>query len=458
MPTTLEIAAAVRSRSLSPVEALEQALARIDAVESQIHAWVEIDREGALQQAKALEATLHEGGAFSGGPGMSPGLQHLPLAGVPVGIKDIVDVAHLPTRLGAPAFAHYTPDDDGTAVARLRAAGAIILGKTHTTEFAYLDPAPTCNPWNRKHTPGGSSSGSAAAVGARTIPFAIGSQTVGSVLRPAAYCGAVGLKPTYGLIPYTGTAALATSFDHLGVLADSVAGAALALGVLAGYDRFDPASVDAPPVDYLASIANPVPPRVGIVRSYYRGHANPEVEQHLEEIARQFAAAGATVAAAEMPGDAATLRAWGDPVMQHEAAEAHARLYAAFGGQYRTSIRTLVEAGQKVSDDAYQAGREAMRRMREGIVAALQGFDVLLLPVAPATAPDSIETTGQGIFCAPASFTGLPAISLPSGLSANGMPLAIQLMAAPLAEATLLRAAAWAEATLNFTAKPDIAP
>ena len=204
MPTALEIAAAVRSRSLSPVEAVEQALARIDAVEPQIHAWVEIDREGALQQAKALADAAN--------------LQHLPARRRPVGIKDIVDVAHLPTRLGAPAFAHYTPDEDATAVARLRAAGAIILGKTHTTEFAYLDPAPTCNPWNRKHTPGGSSSGSAAAVGARTIPFAIGSQTVGSVLRPAAYCGAVGLKPTYGLIPYTGTAALAASFDHLGVL------------------------------------------------------------------------------------------------------------------------------------------------------------------------------------------------------------------------------------------------
>jgi Asp-tRNA(Asn)/Glu-tRNA(Gln) amidotransferase A subunit family amidase len=389
---------------------------------------------------------------------VSPSFQHLPLAGVPVGVKDIIDVAHLPTRLGAPPFAHYTPNEDATAVARLRAAGAIILGKTHTTEFAYLDPAPTCNPWNRKHTPGGSSSGSAASVGARTIPLALGSQTVGSVLRPAAYCGAVGLKPTYGLIPYTGTAALAAGFDHLGVLAGTVADAALALGVLAGYDRFDPASVDAPPVDYLAAIANPSPPRIGIVRSYYRGAAGPEVEAHLEDVARLFAAAGATVAEAEMPGDAAILRAWGDPVMQHEAAEAHARLYAAHGSEYRTSIRNLVEAGQKVGDDAYQAGRAAIRRMREGIVDALQPFDVLLLPVAPATAPDSIETTGQGIFCAPASFTGLPAISLPSGLAANGLPLAVQLIAAPLAEATLLRAAAWAEGVLNFTAKPDIAP
>jgi Asp-tRNA(Asn)/Glu-tRNA(Gln) amidotransferase A subunit family amidase len=444
MLTARETAAAVRNRTLPAVDAVQAALDRIDVVESQIHAWVEIDRDGAVAQAKSLASR--------------PDLPSLPLAGVPVGVKDIIDVKGLPTRLGAPEFAHYTPEDDATAVARLRAAGAVILGKTHTTEFAYLDPAPTRNPWNRNHTPGGSSSGSAASVGARTIPLAIGSQTVGSVLRPAAYCGCVGLKPTYGLIPYTGTAALAASFDHLGVLAGSVADAALALGVLAGFDRFDPASIDAPAVDYLAAVANPSPPRIGIVRSYYRGTATPAVEAHLEDVARRLADAGATVTEAEMPGDAPTLRAWGDPVMQYEAAQAHARLYAAYGAQYRDSIRNLVEAGRKVSEDAYQAGREACRSMHQGIVAALQDLDVLLLPVAPATAPASIETTGQGIFCAPASFAGLPAISLPSGLDAGGMPLAVQLIAAPLAEATLLRAAAWCESVLSFSARPDIAP
>jgi Asp-tRNA(Asn)/Glu-tRNA(Gln) amidotransferase A subunit family amidase len=398
-----------------------------------------------LAQAKALADAIARGETAG------------PLAGVPVGIKDIIDVKGLPTRLGAQSFAHYTPEADATAVARLRAAGAIILGKTHTTEFAYLDPAPTRNPWNRKHTPGGSSSGSAAAVGARTIPLAIGSQTVGSVLRPAAYCGAVGFKPTYGLIPYTGTAALAASFDHLGTLTSTVADAAVALSVLAGYDRFDPASIDALPADYVTAAASPAAPRVGIVRGYYRGHANAEVESHLEDVAQRFAAAGAQVEEAEMPGDAATLRAWGDPVMQYEAAQTHARLYAAYGAQYRDSIRNLVEAGRKVSEDNYQAGRDAMRRMREGIVAALHDVDVLLLPIAPATAPDSLETTGQGIFCAPASFAGLPAISLPSGLGAGGMPLAVQLIAAPLAEAKLLRAAAWAEHILQFSARPDIA-
>jgi len=446
MQTAAEIVAAVRNRTLSPVDAVQQALARIDAVEDQIHAWVEIDREGALTQARVSADAIQRG--------ETPG----PLAGVPVGIKDIIDVAHLPTRLGAPTFAHYTPNLDATAVARLREAGAIILGKTHTTEFAYLDPAPTRNPWNRDHTPGGSSSGSAASVGARTLPLAIGSQTVGSVLRPAAYCGCVGLKPTYGLISYTGTAALAPSFDHLGVLTDSVADAALALGVLAGFDRFDPVSVEPPGDDYAAAAASPTPPRLGLVRSYYRGHATEPVERHLEAVADKLRAAGATVEDAEMPGDAAAVRETGDPIMKYEAAQAHAALYAANKDQYRPSIKGLIEAGQAISQDDYQAARAAMRAMRDGMIATLQGFDALLLPVAPATAPASIETTGQGIFCAPASFAGLPAISLPSGLADDGMPLAVQLMSAPLAESTLLRAAAWVERVLNFTARPDIAP
>ena len=441
-----EIADAVRSGALSPVDAVNQTLDRIDAVESQIHAWVEIDREGALRQAEALAQRIQRG--------EDPG----PLAGVPAGIKDIVDVAGLPTRLGARPFAHFTPDRDAAVVARLRAAGAIILGKTHTTEFAYLDPAPTRNPWQRDHTPGGSSSGSAASVGARTIPLAIGSQTVGSVLRPAAYCGCVGLKPTYGLISYAGTAALAMSFDHLGVLTNSVADAALALSVLAGHDDADPASISAPSEDYVGAATSARPPRLGLIRSYYRGHATDVVERHLDAIAESLRAAGASVTDAEMPGDAAAVRQAGDPIMKYEAAQAHEALYHHHKDEYRPGIKALVEDGRAVSRDDYLGAREAMSRLRDGMIATLAGFDALLLPVAPATAPASIETTGPGIFCAPASFAGLPAISLPSGIAEDGMPLAVQLMAAPLAETALLRAAAWVEGTLAFAALPDIAP
>ena len=217
MPDTAgQIAQSVSSGSSTPQSAVEASLRRIDAVESRLQAWVEVDRS-----AKA---------AANG-----------PLAGVPIGIKDIFDVAGLPTRYGAASFAHQTPTADSVAVVRLRAAGAAILGKTHTTQFAYMDPAPTRNPWSLDHTPGGSSSGSAAAVAAGMVPLAIGSQTVGSVLRPAAYCGIVGFKPTFGRISNTGVGHLAPSFDHVGTLTRTVADAALALKVLAGLRRRRPA-------------------------------------------------------------------------------------------------------------------------------------------------------------------------------------------------------------------------
>jgi Asp-tRNA(Asn)/Glu-tRNA(Gln) amidotransferase A subunit family amidase len=208
----------------------------------------------------------------------------------------------------------------------------------------------------------------------------------------------------------------------------------------------------------VAAAGSPAAPRIGHVRSYYQGHATEEVERHLDAIAERLRAAGATVLDAGLPGDAATIREAGEPIMKYEAAQAHEALYEAHGHSYRPGIKALVEGGRAVSTEEYVSARADLARLRGGMIETLNSFDVLLLPVAPATAPASIETTGQGIFCAPASFAGLPAISLPSGLATDGMPLAVQLMAAPLAEATLLRAAAWVESVLEFTAKPDIAP
>jgi amidase len=416
---------------------LEAALARIDALDGDIAAWVEVDREGALRAAKEAP----EG----------------PLAGMPVGVKDIIDVAGLPTRLGASAFAPATPERDATCVARLRAAGAIILGKTHTTEFAYLDPAPTRNPWNREHTPGGSSSGSAAAVAAGMVPLALGSQTVGSVLRPAAYCGIVGLKATYGLVSYAGVAALAPSFDHVGVLCRSVSDAGLALSVLAGYDAADPFSLDAPLDDYVrAAGAASLPPHIGVVRRYHEAVAGEEVSRHLHDVAGRLSAAGAVITDFDMPAGAEACRAAGEPVLRFEAAAVHRDRFAAHGERYRPGIRGLVEAGLATSEADYTAALASVRALRSSLVDRLTGVDAILLPVAPTTAPRGIETTGQGIFCAPASFSGLPAVSLPSGLGQGGLPLAVQLIAAPLAEARLLSVAAWLERVLDFSGRPPL--
>src|SRR2546426_1934364 len=214
-------AAAVRSGEVTAAALVEACLDRIRAVDPAIKAWIHLDETGARAAARAADAAVR--------PGATLGVLH----GVPIGVKDIIDVAGMPTTAGARAFAHTRPTRDATCVARLRAAGAIVLGKTHTTQFAYRDPAPTANPWNPAHTPGGSSSGSAAAVAARTVPVALGSQTVGSILRPAAYTGIVGLKGTNGLVPLDGVVPLGYSLDHIGPLARSVEDAALVLSVMA---------------------------------------------------------------------------------------------------------------------------------------------------------------------------------------------------------------------------------
>jgi Asp-tRNA(Asn)/Glu-tRNA(Gln) amidotransferase A subunit family amidase len=434
--TATEIVEALRSGKLTATGALEACLQRIDALEPSLQAWVELDREAARLAANA-------------GPTG-------PLAGVPIGVKDIIDVAGLPSRLGAAPFAHRVPAHDAVAVARLRAAGAVILGKTHTTQFAYMDPAPTFNPWHRDRTPGGSSSGSGAAVGAGMVPLALGTQTVGSVLRPAAYCGAVGLKPSFGRIPLAGTAALAPSFDHMGVLCRSVEDAALALSALAGHDAADPRAANVPIDDYVAAAAARRTPRIGLAARFTEAEAGPEIYAHINEVARRLNSAGATLVEIEMPATARQIADLGQPVLRSEAAAVHAKHFASNKDDYARNIRALIEAGQSVAASDVEAARRGIDDLRAALVRQFESVDVILMPVAPSTAPGR-ETTGNSIFCAPASFTGLPSIALPSGVGAEGLPLSVQLIAAPFAEATLLSAAAWVERILNFRAVPPLA-
>src|SRR5213593_1942099 len=236
----VEAAAEIRRGAVSPVALVEACLERIRALDGNVQAWAHVDEKGALAAARE-RAEEAKRSTVRG-----------PLHGIPVAVKDIFHVAGLPTTAGARPFAHSRPGEDAPSVARLRAAGAIVLGKTHTTQFAYRDPAPTRNPWNLAHTPGGSSAGSAAAVAARMAPLALGSQTVGSVLRPAAYCGVVGFKPSHGRISAAGVVPLAWSLDHVGIFARTVEDCALALGLLAGFDAADPLSSSAAPDDYRA--------------------------------------------------------------------------------------------------------------------------------------------------------------------------------------------------------------
>ena len=284
----LDAARAIRDKVLSPVDLVDALLEHITRVDGRVQAWALIDGDGARAAARraADEATR---GFFRG-----------PIHGVPFGAKDIFYSAGLRTEGGSKVMAGFVPDYDATAVARLKAAGAILLGKLHTTEFATTDPAPTRNPWNLACTPGGSSSGSAAAVAARMVPLALGSQTIGSNVRPASYCGLVGLKPTFGRISTRGVMALSYTQDHVGLMARNVEDVALSLSIVAGHDSHDPSSSHAPVPDYLSALTRRLPPRIAVLREFFE-RATPEVADITMQAVNRLARAGAAVDEAKLP-------------------------------------------------------------------------------------------------------------------------------------------------------------
>jgi aspartyl-tRNA(Asn)/glutamyl-tRNA(Gln) amidotransferase subunit A len=439
--TATEAAERIRSKTLSPVELVQALLARIERLEPRLRAWVTLDAEGAVSAAQEAEAVAAAGGEIG------------PLHGVPVALKDIYYTSGLPTTAGFPPLADFVPDRDAVSVQALRAAGAIVLGKTVTTQFAYADPPPTRNPWRDDRTPGGSSSGSAAAVAARMVPFAIGSQTAGSILRPAAYCGVVGFKPSYGRVSKRDVMPLAWSLDHVGPLARSVADVALVLQVLAGHDPADPGSADRPVPDYrAAATGGGRPPRFGLLPDMLE-RARPDVRAHGEEVVGRLAEAGAEIRDVRLPVSPDLLLAVHRVTMQAEAAAVHALGIAEQAEAYSPRIRAEAMVGQLIPAPAYLHAQRVRRRLREQVDALLGEVDALLLPTATNVAPPP-DTTGDPSFQAPWSLLGLPSISLPSGLSDDGLPFGTQLVGARFAEATLLGAAGWCESVLAFDARP----
>ncbi|MGH8994009.1 MAG: amidase [Acidimicrobiia bacterium] len=424
------------------MQLVEALVDRIGAVDPEVRAWVTVDAAEALATARQRD---EEGraGRFRGA-----------LHGIPVGIKDIFHVAGMVTTAGAGPFAHEQPREDAAVVSRLREAGAIILGKLTTAEFAFFDPPDTRNPWNLEHTPGGSSSGPAAAVAAGMVPLAIGSQTAGSVLRPAAYCGVVGLKPAHGRISCQGMLPLARGFDHVGTFTRSVADAALALDVLAGHDPADPLSRPDPPGDYTAAVKadqwREQAPRLAFVGRPYLTRADPDVAGHLETIAGRLAHAGAAIEEVHLPASVEGLFEAGLRIMQVSAAAVHHDRFAHHHDQFRPKIRALIEAGRQAGGVDYLLAEDHCRRFKTDVAPLLARFDALLLPVADSPAPKGLASTGDPSFCAPWSFSGYPAIALPSGLAPNGLPLGIQLVAAD--EERLLAVAAWCERVCGSTA------
>ena len=415
---------------LTAVEHIQACLKKIDALDGQLRAWVEVDREGALAAARATDQA-----GSSGRTGRS-------LQGLAVGIKDIIDVAGLPTRAGAAPFAHRLPEKDAAVVDALRRSGAVVLGKTATTQFAYIDPAPTRNPWNPEHTPGGSSSGSAAAVAAAMVPLAIGTQTVGSVLRPAAYCGVTGFKPGRGKISLEGIHPLASTLDHVGVFGCSVADVRLVFEAVALSPAGEASEVTAP--------------SIGLLRGFYDERAGPEVVAHLDAVAAGVVEAGGWVEQVPLPFGPEQLLEASNTILRYEAAVYHMPMFGEHADEYAPNLRRLVASGLETPEAEYRAALDRRAGFQRALAPLLENFDALMLPTAPATAPKGLDSTGDPVFCALASMAGVPSISLPSAIGESGLPLAVQLVGREGGEAGLLAAARWLEERLAFDTRPAL--
>jgi len=440
--TAAQAARLIRAREVSPVELVEKLLARAAEVDPRVEAWVSLDRERALAAARAAEQL-----ALSG--------VELPaLHGVPFGAKDLFDSAGLATAGGFRPYAHRIPTTDAEPIARLKRAGAILLGKMVTTQFAQADPSRTRNPWSDERTPGGSSSGSAAGVAARLVPLALGSQTAGSVLRPAAYNGVVGFKPTYGRVSKRGVFPLAWSLDHVGILARAVEDCGLFLSAVAGHDPADPGSASQP-LPVLDLDRELAAPRLGLVREAMQ-HATPRLREHLQQVAAHFEAAGARVEELSLGEPLDLIIAVQHVIQQTETATAHWQLLEQYPGSYMPRLRASIEVGRLLPGVVYLHAQRLRRRIRAAMARSLAHVDALLLPTATDVAPTR-ETTGDTSLQAPFSLVGFPSLSVPSGLlQPEGLPLAIQLVSPAWQEARLLAVGRWCESRLPTIGPPPL--
>ena len=432
--TIVGLSKLVQSGQRSCVEIVEGCLANIDAREGDVRAWVHVDREGALSTAAQRDAQI--------AAGQTCGSLH----GIPIGIKDIVDVAGFPTGAGSELLSRQVVDIDATLVRRLRDAGAIILGKTVTTQFACYDPPVTRNPWNIDHTPGGSSSGSAASVAAGMCLGGIGSQTGGSITRPASFCGVAGCKPTFGWVSCRGVVPLATSLDHPGPIARCISDLSILYDVLAGFDPSDVNSVDRSVESAAAAIAaqTVTAPRIARVRGFFDDLAEPDMRAAIDSVVDQFAQSGANVTDAPLSECFNGVLEHHICLMRAETAAYHEQRIAEHPEDYQPGIQTLIEAGLAVSVTDYVRARQHQQQLKREILSAFAEADVLVCPAALGPAPDP-STTGDPSFNAPWSHSGLPTVTFPVGLSQDGMPLGIQIVGKHYGEASLFAVAAWCE-------------
>jgi Asp-tRNA(Asn)/Glu-tRNA(Gln) amidotransferase A subunit family amidase len=425
-----QVAADIASGAFSAQDYTQACLDRIAEAEPTVQAFIHLDPEHALKQARDCDEWRLSGRPIG------------PLHGVPVGIKDIIDTADYPTECGSPVLAGRRPRSDATVVAKLRAAGAVIIGKTVTTEFAYFTPGKTRNPHDLKRTPGGSSSGTAAAVAAGMVPLAVGSQTNGSIIRPAAFCGVFAMKPTHGTVSRAGVLSLSRALDHMGPFARSIEDLALLLDVIAGYDPADPDTRPLAARNFREVAAEKfgLDPRFALVRTPVWDKADVEAREAIEDLAKELGEACFTY---DLPDYYASAWDAHRAVMAVDMAFNLGKLNDKGGDKVSKRFQELIAEGRKVSATRYLDALAEGRNLCAGLEQLFQQQCTAILTLsAPGVAPEG-TATGNPVFNSLWTLLGLPAINLPLLQGESGMPIGVQLVGAPGEDARLLRTANW---------------
>jgi Asp-tRNA(Asn)/Glu-tRNA(Gln) amidotransferase A subunit family amidase len=416
----VESAQAIAAGRLTAESQIESFLERNDEREPEVGAWIHLDPDAARTEARARDGAARAG----------------PLHGVPAGMKDIIDTADMPTGYGSPIYDGYRPGADAACIALLRASGMVLLGKTVSTEFAVRHPGKTRNPHNPAHTPGGSSSGSAAAVADFMVPVSAGTQTAGSVIRPAAYCGIVGYKPTHGTIPRAGVKLLSESLDTVGTYGRSVADAAAFCAVLSGRPVTEPVRLDRAP-------------RIGFCRSPAWDEAEDSTKTILGEAAEQLAKAGATVSEVDLPSHFERSGDAQQAIMGYEAWRSLAYERENHADQISEALTGVLDAGGKVTNETYVAALEVAAGCRAALTQVFEDVDLLLTPSAPGEAPEGLESTGSPAFNRIWTMLGVPCVNIPGYSGPQGLPVGVQIVGPRGADARTLAGAAWAHNALG---------
>jgi len=428
-----ELGSELRAGQLSVEQLVELFLSQIEHHDGQIHAWAAVDADGALEQARRLDGELRNS------------QDRGPLHGIPIGIKDIIDVAGLPTRAGSPLRDDHVAQHDARVVLRLRKAGAVILGKTVTCEFACFDPSPTRNPWNVAHTPGGSSSGSAAAVSMQMCVAALGSQTGGSITRPASYCGIAGLKSTHDVVPTHGVLPVSQRLDHVGVFARSVGDLHVVFEKIA--------SLREPTSRVPVGFESTEPPSIFLIEEFFLEQAESNVLRATNAALERI---GAVLAknATPLPDSFQSVHEMLRRIMAFDLAQYHREQFAESRERFGPNVASLIEEGLAVSQREYEQAVDHQHLFQQEIESIFKQDQIAITPATNTTAPPNRDTTGNPLFNSPWSYAGLPTVCIPCGVDDAGMPCGLQLIGPRNSELKLLAAAAWCETKLGSIGSP----